>query len=1229
MGNEGDDWIEKGTSDGAPGDNFDPLGNDPIIGNDVFVGGNENDKFNGEGGDDIMVGSLGFGDRYIGGSGYDWATFKDLAQGVSIDFSDRFFDVPPVPGSGASALVRFDIMEGLSGSSHGDFLRGDSEDATSLPTAGATGSVLTNISLINGLSGLLAAGATFYDGGNIILGGSGSDLIEGRGGDDILDGDKWLNVRISVRANLDGTGPEIASFDSMEPMVPFMLNGTYNPGQLVIIREILSGTDNYDTALFSGVASDYTIAVEGNTVVVTDTVAGRDGVDRLTGIERLQFSDSAQASGVGTAVNSGPSGHLAILDDATGAREDTPIAGQLLRVSSLAVHDADNQGPTNPTGAVTGPVAYYWQVETLPGSGVYEDITFVAAGEASRATGTTYRVADDVAGLNIRVRAVYEDAKHTLEIVDSSANSAPTAGPTIVGLSQQNQVLTANTATIVDADGLNNPQFTYQWQANRGVGWVNIVGAIASSFTLGQAQVGANIRVQVGYTDNFGVSESIASDILDPVANVNDAPLGAPVISDTTPERGQLLTASAVGITDVDGLGAFSFQWQQGLGTTFTDIIGATAATFTPGTAQGNQQLRVVVRYTDGFGTLESVTSAATAVVPGVPGITVTGTAGPDNLSGTAGDDVLLGLAGNDTLNGLAGNDQLFGGAGDDILNGGADNDVLNGDAGNDTLNGGTGADAMNGGAGNDTYVVDNAGDSVVEAAGGGTDLVQTSLNSHTLASNVENLTFTGTGNFTATANGLNNTVIGGAGNDVINGGSGTDRMEGGAGNDTYFVDVAGDQVVELAGAGTDTVRALASSYTLGANVENLTYLGAGNFVGTGNGLDNILTAGVGNDTLNGGAGNDTLLGNAGNDTLNGDAGDDILNGGLGADAMNGGAGNDTYVVDNAGDSIVEAAGAGTDLVQTNLASYVLASNVENLTYTGTGNFSATANGLNNTVIGGIGNDVINGGSGADRMEGGAGNDTYFVDTTADQVVELAGAGTDTVRTSAANYTLGANIENLTFVGAGNFTGTGNGLGNTIAGGAGNDFLNGAAGDDILQGNAGNDTLNGDAGNDQLLGGIGNDSLNGGDDNDSLDGGLGDDTLSGGNGNDTLFGDAGNDILSGGSGNDFINGATGNDIVNAGTGDDTMIATDGNDIFQFAAGSGNDFVIGFDANVVGGQDLLDISAFNITAATFAANVTIADVGADTLVSIGGADSIRLVGVADATTVNATDFILAT
>ena len=76
IGNEGDDWIEKGTSDGAPGDNFDPLGNDPIIGNDIFIGDGENDKFIGEGGDDIMVGSIGLTDRYFGGSGFDWADLQ-------------------------------------------------------------------------------------------------------------------------------------------------------------------------------------------------------------------------------------------------------------------------------------------------------------------------------------------------------------------------------------------------------------------------------------------------------------------------------------------------------------------------------------------------------------------------------------------------------------------------------------------------------------------------------------------------------------------------------------------------------------------------------------------------------------------------------------------------------------------------------------------------------------------------------------------------------------------------------------------------------------------------------------------------------------------------------------------------------------------------------------------------------------------------------------------------
>jgi Ca2+-binding RTX toxin-like protein len=805
---------------------------------------------------------------------------------------------------------------------------------------------------------------------------------------------------------------------------------------------------------------------------------------------------------------------------------------------------------------VSGAVAYYWQVENIPGTGIYEDITVVAAGEASRATGTTYRVTDDVAGLNIRVRAVYQDAKGTLEIVDSSANGAPTAGPTVTGLLVEDQVLTADPSSIIDPDGLSNPQFTYQWQATNGVNFVDIVGATNSTFTLGQDQAGDQVRVVVSYVDDFGVSESVASDPSDPVANVNDAPTGALLISDTTPDQGQVLTALTAGIADEDGLGTFSFQWQQGTGASFTDINGATAQTFTPGAAQGNLQLRVIVRYSDGFGTLETLTSAATAAVTVPAGVVLVGTLLADTLTGGAGADVLSGLSGNDTLNGLAGNDQLLGGFGNDILNGGDDNDILNGDIGDDLLNGGLGADAMNGGLGNDTFVVDNVGDVVTEIAFGGTDLVQTSL----------------------------------------------------------------------------------ASYLLGANFENLAYTGAGSFTGTGNALANIITGGVGNDVLSGGDGNDTL------------------NGGLGADAMNGGAGNDTFVVDNVGDSVTEALGSGTDLVQTSLASYLLGANIENLTYTGSGNFTGTGNALANTLTGGVGNDILDGGAGADQMAGGAGNDTYIVDVVADGVFEVAGGGTDNVQTTLASYVLGNNVENLAYTGVNNFVGNGNGLNNNIVGGAGNDTLNGNSGNDILTGNAGNDTLNGDIGNDQLLGGIGTDTLNGGIGDDGLDGGDGNDALNGDAGNDTLLGGLGNDVLDGGSGNDllqggdgsdtlngglgndtllggigndFIDGGVGNDRVTGGAGDDVMVASSGNDVFLFAAGFGADQIIGFDANAAGGQDLLDISAFGVTAATFASTVIITDVGADTLLSSAGVESIRLVGVADATTITASDFILAT
>lgn len=413
---------------------------------------------------------------------------------------------------------------------------------------------------------------------------------------------------------------------------------------------------------------------------------------------------------------------------------------------------------------------------------------------------------------------------------------------------------------------------------------------------------------------------------------------------------------------------------------------------------------------------------------------TLTGTSTADTLAGGTASDQISGLEGNDLLSGGGGNDTIYGGPGDD------------------TLDGGTGNDSLIGGLGNDSYVVDSNSDVVVELANEGTDTVRTSLASYTLGANVENLFYSGSSAFSGLGNTLDNaitggsgkdTLTGGAGNDTLDGGSNNDRLVGGIGDDLYVVDNASDVAVENANEGTDTVRTSLASYTLGTNIENLAYSGAGVFAGTGNSADNRLNGGAGNDTLNGGLGNDTLTG---------------------------GAGNDVYITDSAADAVYEDASGGTDEVRTTAATSTLAVNVENLTFTGTGNFSGTGNGLANVLTGGAGNDTLIGGAGVDTLTGGAGNDVYAVDNPGDVIVEAAGAGTDEARVTAASYVLAANVETMSFVGTGAFAGTGNGLDNVISGGAGADSIDGMAGNDTIYGGGGADTLGGGLGIDLLVG---------------------------------------------------------------------------------------------------------------------------------------------------------------
>ena len=446
-----------------------------------------------------------------------------------------------------------------------------------------------------------------------------------------------------------------------------------------------------------------------------------------------------------------------------------------------------------------------------------------------------------------------------------------------------------------------------------------------------------------------------------------------------------------------------------------------------------------------------------------------------------------------------------------------------------------------------------------------------------TLTGDVDNNVMAGgTGNDSIIGGLGNDTLVGGLGNDtlVANDVNGLDVLRGGAGDDTYIIDSL-DKVSELKDQGIDTIITSSSGIYLGdsqqlANVENLTYIGTSGAIIAGNKLDNVLVGGEGNDTLDGGAGNDTLIGGAGIDTLYG------------------GAGNDTYVIEQADDEVNEYFNDGIDLVKTNLSSFTLADNVENLTFTGTGSFTGNGNNQDNVITGGTGNDTTN------ILAGGNGNDTYFVNNEQTTITEAINEGSDIVITSVA-YTLSAYIENLTLSGTASINGIGNAENNVITGNDGNNFIYGEDGNDIIYSGGGLDVLFGGAGNDRLeANAFGFKQMDGGDGNDSLYGGSFDDSLAGGAGNDSIDANDGNDTVDGGDGADTINGGVGDDTLDGGDGIDTLNGGAGNDIYIYRSGdhfietaaSGTDTV-----RVAGSGETADLSALT---ASDIANVEVID-----------------------------------
>jgi Ca2+-binding RTX toxin-like protein len=274
---------------------------------------------------------------------------------------------------------------------------------------------------------------------------------------------------------------------------------------------------------------------------------------------------------------------------------------------------------------------------------------------------------------------------------------------------------------------------------------------------------------------------------------------------------------------------------------------------------------------------VENLTGTSTAMLTFTGNLlanAITGNVGDDLLDGRDGNDTLSGNAGDDDLRGGIGDDTILGGDGDDIAAGGSGNDTLNGDAGDDKLDGGSGNDVLNGGAGFDV-LTGGSGDDTITSAGG--------------ADSIDG----GSGNDTLIGGGDADFLFGREGNDGLNGGLGADTMDGGLGDDAYYVDQAGDVVIESVDGGVDTVRAQVD-YTLTANVEELFVGGAGRN-GTGNDLANTIHGAAASNVLSGLSGDDTLRGADGRDTLDGGAGADLLDGGTGKDTLTGGADRDVF----------------------------------------------------------------------------------------------------------------------------------------------------------------------------------------------------------------------------------------------------------------------------------------------------------------------------------------------
>lgn len=1173
LGLGGDDILDgaAGNDSILGGDGFDRLfGGD---GNDTLIGGIGTDWFRGGGGDDSMVGGGDQGDVVMYNS-------ADVTGPVTIDI-----------GAGSAIGQGTDTLVGINnahGSNSGDSIVGSSSNQYFFGRSGND--------IIRGM-----------DGSDNLIGGSGADLLDGGGGTDNVDyfddgndgaGPTTRGVVVNLSAvtlvfgaDTVAAGRAIDNWGFIDTLISVEgVNGSSLNDALVgdDLSNFLSGNLGNDTLLGGG-GNDFLRGGIGNDSVVggadfdvvsytnegapinatvvfngvsghSATVTSAEGVDTLSEFEALeatigndfiQVSSSDPISGFQTRTGFGNDTVIGTTDRSIGFLVDYRISGVTTGVVvDLASETASNDGFGGQDSLVN--ISYVRGTDfgdTLLGTDGTDRFRGRGGNDYLDARGGDFDILDYAQSFN----AV------SVNLVTQRAQDGEGGTDTIIGF-EEVRASTGND-TIIGTGGAE------QFQLYNGNDQVNGAGGqdrVIYNQTTGNVPVitqGVTVNLVTGIaSDGWGGTDTLTS-----IERVTGTSFADSMVGGAEGNRFR----GRAGNDTLNG----------GLGGDFAEYNNATegvTVNLTNGTAtdgEGGTDRLVSIEHVIGSNHADHLTGVAQAA------------RSVSDLRGGAGNDTLVGITGQFVRADYA--DQTIGLSIN--LASGTAND---GRGGTDTLINirgvvmfGEHADTLLGTAAGDWFSPSEGADSV--DAGGGLDIVSYGgTDTGGVSVNLATSRARDTGGATDTILGFegvsasfgNDTIIGNDLGNLIGPGGGADSVNGGGGADTisYTLGYTPGGVQRTINEAGDRAP------VLGVSID----LALGRATDTGGSIDTILgfehaIGSTANDVIRGSDLANYLGGAEGNDTIEGRLGNDTLDGGLGLDQMLGGAGNDTYVVEQAGDAVIEALNQGTDAVRTTLAAYTLGTHVENLVAIGNVARSFNGNALANAITGGGGNDTLNGGDGADtlngsagvdRLAGGLGNDTYILDATLDVVAELAGQGIDTVRTTRVSLTLAANVENVVATNSIAHSFTGNELANA---------LTGNTGADTLQGAGGNDTLDGGAGIDRLLGGVGNDvyridatdvvveDANAGIDRIVVLTGTGyalttaveDLVLSGatllnGTGNglaNAITGNANANILQGLGGNDTILGGGGNDTILGGGGQDVLTGGAGNDHFRFTA----------------------------------------------------------------------------